>query len=64
MIAQHVQDRIADTAAATASGSLIFGLTIGQINQYLQTIAFVVSIVTGLFAIRYYIRRAGGKNGD
>jgi len=58
MIQQHVQDRVADTAAATASGSLVFGMTIGQINQYLQAGAFLVSIITGIFAIRYYIRRS------
>lgn len=43
--------------AAISAGALIFGLTIGQLNQYLQTVAYVVSIISGSCAIFYYLSR-------
>lgn len=44
-------------SAAISSGALIFGLTVGQINQYLQMIAYCVSIIAGTCAIVAFIVR-------
>lgn len=35
-------------------GSLVFGLTIGQVNQYLQAGAFLTTMIVGVAAFLYY----------
>lgn len=40
--------------------ALIAGLSIGTINQWLQAGAFLVSIVAGIAATRYYIKKSRG----
>lgn len=62
MIGAQVGDRVADTAAATSGGAILFGMTIAQINQYLQAGAFIVAIVSGSCAAWYYIRKGRSKD--
>lgn len=40
--------------------ALIAGLSIGTINQWLQAGAFLVSIIAGLAATRYYLKKSRG----
>lgn len=51
-------DRAADVGAGVSAAAAATGLTIGQINQYLQAAAFVVAIISGLCAAWYYIRKS------
>lgn len=56
---QHqIPERAADIAAATSGATALFGLTIGELNQYLQAGAFIVAIISGLCAAFYYIRKS------
>ena len=61
MSPQVLHDRAADVAAATSGASFGVGMTIGQLNQYLQAAAFVVAIISGLCAARYYIKRSNDQ---
>jgi hypothetical protein len=60
-IASRIAERSADAATATTGGAIWFGLTIGEVNQYLQALAFLVAIVSGSCAAFYYIRKASAK---
>jgi len=51
-------DKLADAATGVSAAALFGGMTIGQINQYLQAGAFVVSMIAGLCAAFYYVRKA------
>jgi hypothetical protein len=51
-------DRVADAATLVSGGCVAVGITIGEINQYLQAAAFLVAIVSGSCAAFYYVRRA------
>lgn len=62
MIAAQAADRVADSATAVSGGAILFGMTIAQINQYLQAGAFIVAIVSGSCAAWYYIRKARAKD--
>jgi hypothetical protein len=53
---QHVADRVAGTAAASAS-ALTLGVSIATVNEYLQAAAFLVAIISGLAATLYYLRK-------
>lgn len=55
---QQLADRAADGAAVLSGGAFLFGLTIGELNQYLQAAAYCVAIISGLCAAYYYIRKA------
>lgn len=57
MSALSLQKHAAEGAAALSGASAVVGTTIGQVNQYLQTIAYIVSILSGACAIAYYISR-------
>lgn len=54
-------DRAADVAAA---GALIVptGVTIVDINNYLQAGAFIVAMISGACAAYYYIKKARKKD--
>jgi hypothetical protein len=54
-------DHAANAAAGVAGGATIFGMAIGEFNQYLQAAAFIVAIVSGLCASYYYVRKAHRK---
>lgn len=58
---QEAHSHVGQALLGTTGGSLVFGLTIAQINQYLQAGAFVVSMIAGLCAAYYYIRKANSK---
>lgn len=60
----NLQDRMADVGAVTSVSCATVGITIGQLNQYLQAGAFIVAIISGLCASYYYIRRSRSKNAD
>ena len=57
----QTNERIANVAAGSASGLTVFGMTIGQINEFLQAGAFVAAIISGLCAGYYYLRKAARK---
>lgn len=44
----------ADAGVGLSAASATVGLTIGQVNEWLQAAAFIVAILSGLFAARYY----------
>lgn len=48
----------------TAFAALLAGMTIGNINQYLQAGAFIVSMIAGLAATRYYLRKSKQTQSD
>lgn len=54
-------NRVADAGVALSAGCVATGLTIGQVNQYLQAAAFVVAIISGSCAAYYYLTRAKRK---
>lgn len=58
-------NEIADKAANVATGvsvtGWVAGWTIGEINQWLQAGAFLVSMIAGLCAAYYYLRKAHQK---
>lgn len=57
-------ERIADAGAAVAASWVAADLVIGQINPYLQALAYSVAIISGICAAIYHIsawRR--GRNG-
>lgn len=59
---QQVADRAVDTLAlGGVGGGITVGLTIGQLNQYLQAGAFIVAMISGLCAAWYYIRKGFQK---
>lgn len=41
----------------TAGGTFLFGLTIGQLNQYLQAGAFVLTMISAACAAMYYVKK-------
>jgi K+/H+ antiporter YhaU regulatory subunit KhtT len=52
-----------DHAAAAGSltvsiSSLFAGITVGQVNEWLQAGAFIVAIISGLAATYYYIKKS------
>lgn len=52
------------TAGASASISIVSfftGLTLAQVNEWLQAGAFIVAIISGLAATYYYIKKAHAK---
>jgi len=51
------QNHVVEVAATISGASAVVGTTIGQVNQILQTIAYIVSIISGLCAIAYYVTR-------
>jgi hypothetical protein len=53
-------DRIAD-AAASSTVLLPTVSVIAQLNDYLQAGAFIVAIISGLCAARYYWKKAHNK---
>jgi hypothetical protein len=59
---QQVHNHVADTYAMVCGGSLLFGLSISQLNEYLQAGAFIVAIVSGSCAAYYYLKRAAREN--
>ena len=54
-VADHAQRNWGDYALATMAGSGLAGMTIGQINEYLQAGAFIVAMLAGLSAAVYHI---------
>lgn len=40
------------------AGIMVAGMTIGQLNEYLQAGAFIVAMISGLCAAFYYLRKA------
>lgn len=64
MTSHLAHDRLADAGAALSAGCVAVGITIGEINQYLQAVAFIVAIVSGSCAAYYYVRRARRKSDD
>jgi len=61
-ISAQVSERIADTGVGLAVGSWTFGVSIGQINEYLQAISFIVGMIAAGCAARYYYVKAREKN--
>ena len=53
-----MSDRIADAAAGIPAATAI-GLTILDINPFLQAGAFIVAMISGICAARYYWKKAG-----
>lgn len=49
-----VQEKLADAAAGVSGAGAVLGMTVGQLNEWLQAGAFIVSIVAGICAARYY----------
>jgi len=52
-----MEPTLAGKAYLACLGSAVSALTIGQVNQYLQAAAFVVAIISGLCAARYYWKK-------
>jgi positive regulator of sigma E activity len=49
-------EKAADVATVTAAGAWFFG-SLAHINEILQFIAFIITIVSAYYAIRFYRRR-------
>lgn len=56
----QIADRTADVAFAT-SAVVTVGVTIADISAYLQAAGYVVSIISGLCAALYYIKKIREK---
>jgi hypothetical protein len=56
----HIADRAADVALAT-SAVVTVGVTIADISAYLQAGGYAVSIISGLCAAVYYIKKIREK---
>lgn len=54
VVAEQAHDQIGRTLSGATGGSLVFGLTIGQLNQYLQAGAFITTMIVGVAAFCYY----------
>lgn len=52
--AQEAHNHVGQALLGTTGGAFVFGLTIGQINEYLQAAAFLVTMLTGAAAFLYY----------
>lgn len=64
MIPVQVADRIADTGAVVAIATptaFAIGISIQEVNLWLQALAFMVAIVSGLCAARYYWRKGSER---
>lgn len=53
-----VHEKLADAAAGVSGAGAVLGMTVGQLNEWLQAGAFIVSIVAGICAARYYWLKA------
>lgn len=53
-----MSDHSANWLYGVAVGSAVTGATLPQINEWLQAGAFVVAIISGLCAARYYWRKS------
>ena len=53
-----MNDRIANALASTSFASFLGGLTLAQINEWLQAGAFIVAIISGICAARYYWKKS------
>lgn len=49
-------------ATSGVGGGIVTGITIGQLNEYLQAAAFCVAIISGICASFYYIVKASRKD--
>lgn len=54
-VAHEAHDRVGQALLGAAGGSFIVGMSIEQINEYLQAGAFIVSMIAGLCAAVYYV---------
>lgn len=53
-----MNDRIADAAASIPAAATV-GLSILDVNPFLQAGAFIVAMISGICAARYYWKKAG-----
>lgn len=49
--------RGAEVLSAGTVSAVVAGMTIGQLNEYLQAGAFIVAMISGLCAAIYYIKK-------
>jgi hypothetical protein len=56
-----VTEHLGQAALSTCGLSFLAGCTITQVNEYLQAGAFIVSMVAGLCAAVYYVKKATEK---
>jgi hypothetical protein len=54
---EHGHKHVGETFLAIGAGSGLAGMTIGQINEWLQAGAFIVSMIAGLCAAFYYVKK-------
>jgi hypothetical protein len=52
---------IADAAGTVSGGVLVFGLTIAEINAYLQAASLIVGMIGVGIASYYYLKAASRK---
>ncbi len=52
--AHPVAEKAAAAGTVTATGATAVGMTIGQVNEYLQAAAFCGAILSGCGAFAYY----------
>lgn len=52
---------VADAAGAVSGGVLLFGLTIAEINAYLQAASLIVGMIGVCIASYYYLKAAKRK---
>jgi hypothetical protein len=60
-VAEEAHKHVGQALLGVTGGSFVFGLSMAQINEYLQGGAFLVSMIAGLCAAYYYVKKANGK---
>lgn len=55
---QALNNHIHEIAAGTCFSSIFAGISIGQVNLYLQAGVYLVGIISGCFATYFYWKKA------
>lgn len=51
-------EKVADATVVTCGGSFLFGISMQNVNSFLQAGAFIVAMISGICAAMYYVRNA------
>jgi hypothetical protein len=56
-MAAEAHKHIADAALAISAGAIFTGMTIGQVDQYLQAFAYLTGSIAAIISALYYYKR-------
>jgi len=59
--ASEAHSHVGQALLGTSGGAFVLGISIQTVNEYLQAGAFIVSMIAGLCAAFYYIRKGLSK---